>query len=278
MNTMNNEIIILGVDQEEHDLRVRLDRNGLSLKEHTGPEVSTVVLQDCEIDKATFDTLKACIDHSMRMTTQVKENTTLVTIIIDACDSYALTCSKVMDMSSEYTRKDLLRKTHRLGRLVSQTGKPPAKPAAEPGNDLDLLIYQTLKFNLQRFIQKELDLTQRKIDFFTQSNPEQARLTTRHLRSLEKIQDLTGWRDGQPVMFEVERWLKEGLDESQPDHADKLEGARKRILAMGENAVLPLLEILKRHNDSILAEVLSLLKQISPGIFTRVRKGLKNQE
>jgi hypothetical protein len=278
MNAMNNEIIILGIDQEEHDLRIRLDRNGLSLKEHQGAEVSTVVFQDCEIEKATFDALKASIDHAMRMTTQAQADMTTVTLIIDELDSHTLTCSKVMDMPSEYTRKDLLRKSQRLGRRVAQAGQPDAKPATEQGNDLDLLIYQTLQFNLQRFIQREIDLTQRKIDFFNQANPEQARLSTRHLHSLEKIQDLTGWRDGQPLMFEIERWLKDGLDESQPDQADRLESARKRILCMGEIAVLPLLETLKRHNDAMLPEVLSLLKEISPGIFTRVRSGMKNKD
>jgi hypothetical protein len=47
---------------------------------------------------------------------------------------------------------------------------------------------------------------------------------------------------------------------------------------MGENAVLPLLETLKNHDDAMVPEILSLLKQISPSIFTRVRNGMKSQE
>jgi hypothetical protein len=278
MTATNNEIIILGFDQDEHDLRIRLDRNGLSLKEHQGIEVSTVVLEDCEIDKPTLEALKASIDHTLRMTTQTQADSTSVTLIIDQRDSYELHCSKVMDMPSEYTRKDLIRKTHRLGRRVQQAGQPSSNATTGKGNDLDLLIYQTLQFNLQRFIQREIDLTQRKIDFFNQANPEQARLSTRHLRSLEKIQDLTGWRDGQPMMFEIERWLQDVVDDSQPDHAERLETSRKSILAMGENAVLPLLETLKNHDDAMVPEILSLLKQISPSIFTRVRNGMKSQE
>ncbi len=262
-----NEAVVLGIVLDGSDLTIRIDRNGLAQSQFEGMPVINLVLHGCSDTVPAFDKLSVSMDKPLDYEIiECADGTTVLFWIDYRPDEIEIKCARVAEVASDYTTDDWKRKSIRLSRLYL---------ASANTSELYQYMYFLLRDSLRKRITREIEVSQRKINFFSQANPEKAELVKAHMKTYQQLLASIGQDKEQSIMLQMEQWILREWDEDLPDPRGYQEMVRKRIVDMGEVVVFPLLELLGRHDDdSMTDEVLHILELVNLQIFAAVRARL----
>jgi hypothetical protein len=263
-----NEAVVLGIVLDGSDLTIRIDRNGLAQSQFEGIPVINLVLHGCSDVVPAFDKLSESIDKPLDYEIIERADGTTVLFWIDYHpDEIEIKCARVAEVASDYTTDDWKRKSVRLSRLYL---------ASANTSELYQYMYFLLRDSLRKRLSREIEVCQRKIDFFSQANPEKAEPIKAHMRAYQQLLALMGQDKEQSIMLQMEQWILREWDDDLPDPRGYHEMVRRRIIDMGEVVVFPLLELLGRHSDDFMSnEVLHILGLVNPQTLDAVRARLK---
>ena len=233
-----NETIILAVEQHNHDITIRIDKNGLAQSQFVGSPVVELQLMGVNDPEGVMDEL--AVDLSLDYEIKEKPGETTVLMCVNYfLEDVEVKCSSVREMESDYTVEELKGKTSRLAQRYLQ---------ADTENRLNEYMYSLLKETLTREILKELDNYQRKIEFFDRTDKEKAANITGKAQAYRKVLALIGMGelDGRPVASEISKWFSRIWDDYIENQVAYSQAVEKKISDLGPAALFPLLEMIRR--------------------------------
>lgn len=259
---------ILAVTRNDDDITLRIDRNSWMQSQFEGAPVVELTLIACGDVASVFDTLND--SRGKPISYQVMENNEKVTVALSLNyyepDDLEINCGQISEILTDYTFEDLKSKTSKLAQLYAASTK---------ANQLSDYIYHLLIETLSKTIQNELDLHQRKIEFFTRTNPEKAAMLTGEAQAYRKVLTLIGLGEvnGKAITPQIRNAIVEIWSENVWHQATYAALVESRIADMREAALFPLLEIIKQANSWVMRdEAILILGLIDPEVKERVMK------
>lgn len=279
--TKRNEPIILAVVRNDNDIAIRIDQNSWAADSFEGLPVVELKLTGCrraarlydgEIDSENepLDEALAGLTNSVDLALYyevVKEvDEFVISLQVNyLADGLRLYCAQINETLSDYTTEELKRKNTRLAQLYQ---------ASAQDSEISDYMYRLLKYSLEKMISTDFNLYQRKIEFFSKTNPEKAALLTGEIQAYQKVLTFMGLgeSDGKSLESQVRVWLRsmefdDGYVENQSARAKSIEN---KIANFGQAAIFPLLEMIKYAQQGFRREVIIILGMIDPSVQKRV--------
>jgi len=246
MSTTNrNESIILALIKNDNDITIRIDNNGWAFSSFEGLPVVELRLMGCRDAIWVWDEVANFVDQSLyyKILKEADEFTVRLWINYHV-DEIEVTCAQIDEGESDYTVEELKGKASRLAQLHL---------ASDEAHRLSDYIYLLLRHKLSQMISKEMDLYQRKIDFFSRTNPEKAATLRGEAQAYQKVLKLLGLGevDGKPIATQIGVWISRIWNEHFIDQAGHPKSSKNRITDLGEAALFPLLEMLKNPDPEL---------------------------
>ena len=246
MSTTNrNESIILALIKNDNDITIRIDNNGWAFSSFEGLPVVELRLMGCRDAIWVWDEVANFVDQSLyyKILKEADEFTVRLWINYHV-DEIEVTCAQIDEGESDYTVEELKGKASRLAQLHL---------ASDEAHRLSDYIYLLLRHKLSQMISKEMDLYQRKIDFFSRTNPEKAATLRGEAQAYQKVLKLIGLGevDGKPIATQIGVWISRIWNEHFIDQAGHPKSSKNRITDLGEAALFPLLEMLKNPDPEL---------------------------
>ena len=259
---------ILAVTLNNEDITLRIDRDSWMQSQIEGAPVVELKLIACDDVASMFEKLNASTGKPVYY--EVIENNDQVAVALSLNyyepDDFQINCKQISETLMDYTFEDLKTKTKRLAESYT---------ACLTANQLGDYIYHLLKDTLSKMIQKELDLSQRKIEFFARTNPEKAAILTGEEQAYRKVLTRMGLGEinGKVIAPQIRDAILEIWSENVWHQATYAALVESRIADMGESALFPLLEIIKQPNSWYMRdEAILILGMIDPEVKEKVMK------
>ena len=256
MNTTHrNESIILAVTRINNDITLRIDKNGFADNQFAGFPVIELKLVGCQDAAQLFDELVHSVNQALYY--EIVKQDDGFTIRLWVNYEIEVACKQIDEVASDYTIEELKRKASRLAQLYL---------ASTEASELPNYMYHLLQHKLSKMINKELDLYQRKIEFFSSTDPEKAATLTGEAQAYQKVLTLIGLGkvDGRPIESQIRSWLARINDDHIENQFAYAKSVESRIADLGQAALFPLLEMIKNAHPGYRREVIIILGMIDP--------------
>lgn len=180
MSQREIEGALLDVHFGDGELRLRLDKNGITLGEAEEPSVVTLTLSGCSDLSEAGKALNQPIGKWLYCQfTDEADGITAVYLDIDySVDEVEVRCACVAETESGYTLEDFERKCRWLSSLYL---------AAEDRESKIQRRHNAFTTGLKAEIDRELDRCRRKLEFFTAAHPDRAAAMQAQVRAYERV-------------------------------------------------------------------------------------------
>jgi hypothetical protein len=270
---IDNELITLAIARSNNDLILRIDKNGWCQSQFEGFPVAELRLIACDDAGRKFDALSVSIDNPIEY--EISRNNDRVTVsfwVNYSPDELQVDCAQVYETPMDYTLEDWKRKSNRLAKLYASSTET---------NELGAYIDHLLKDTLLKMIRKEMDLNQRKIEFFAKTNPEKAATLTGQVQAYQEVLTLIGLGDlnGKAITAEIRSSISQIWDDDISHQTAYAALVESRIANMGKAAVFPLLEIIRNPGSWYLRnEAIRILGLVDPQVKEKVMKIVQSRD
>lgn len=261
---MENISILLAATNEGQTLRLRIDHNGLARPNFDPNPVENLVLESCQFPPDFLDVLGDSLQQMIEyQVVHLQDQTQVIFWFGYKDEEFEVLCGNFISDRTGYTLEELLHKCERLSESYCEERRRA---------DVYSFLYRTLLDKIQSENLKGLDLCQRKIDFFAEREPEKAE----HFRELQQVilkqLAITGLDHQDDHRRKIKELFSQIYEEDGiENHLVRNSEIRNEIVAMGDAAVFPLLEVLTSLEPSWRAEILILIERISPKIYTALQ-------
>lgn len=203
------EKVILTVIREDRDVTIRIDQDSLAFSQLQEAPVVNLILYSCDNAEGVFEDVCEFVDRPVDYTTVEKGDATHVSLRLDyGVLELEVKCVQATKSDSEYTLDDWKRKINRLSFLYLD-----CKWQSEANEQ----VYNLLRETLQQMIRKEIERTQRKIDFLQKTNPDKASFLAGAMAAYQNV--LAKMDEIEKKQFRSE--LQTKFDEDKAEHWKK---------------------------------------------------------
>jgi hypothetical protein len=171
--------VVLSVVRSDADLVLRIDANLWDLDLSRTDSVRVLTIHEARLaateDPATW------VGHHIETNEYTEDGVHLVEVYINfAVDYVEVTCPRTSELRSAYSRDDLAAKLAAIANVARQY----ASEAAESEREL-----QRVRREIGGRLRRELDVGERKREFFAASQPQRAQAIESELRLLRDLSD-----------------------------------------------------------------------------------------
>ncbi len=166
--------IILDVRIDEDEIILRIDKDAFRGGEGRDDLVAELVLKGCRNPRADFEKLNESLGEDIEYFISEGQ----IALVPDIGPEFVITCQSIGEASSDYTISELKNKCAWLAERYSLL--------SEQYSDVSRKYLSTMS-RLRIEIGKEIDRCQRKLEFFSESNPEKSRELAKRIEAHERL-------------------------------------------------------------------------------------------
>jgi hypothetical protein len=195
--SQSSEMVILTVVCKDRDIAIRIDQDSLAFNQLQESQVVSLTLRACNNAESVFKDLCEFVDRPVEYTIIEEGDATHVSFWLDwGVLELEVKCAQVTISKVIYTADDLKHKIDRLSALYRNNMWQ---------SESNERAYYLMRDTLQRMIKKEIESSQRRIDFFQKTNPDKASFLAGAIAAYQK------------VLAKIDEIEKEALDIRLPD-------------------------------------------------------------
>jgi hypothetical protein len=166
--------ILLEVKIAEDELILRIDKDVLWQGERQDDYVTELVLKRCQNARTDFEKLNESLGEGVEYFISEGD----ITLVPDTGPELVIACQSISEASSDYTISELRKKCAWLAERYSLLSKLHSDVSRK---------YLSTMSKLRTEIGKEIDRCQRKLEFFSESNPEKSRELAKRIEAHERL-------------------------------------------------------------------------------------------